>query len=313
MARILLGKEVTAAYDEWVAKSCAELKKRGVYPKLAILRCGERKEDLAYERGALKKAEAVGVDFELSVFPESVSADALMAKLRDLNEDPEVHGVLLFRPLPASLRAKENRILNTLRPEKDIDCMTNLSNAGVYAGKALGFPPCTAEAVLATLDHYGIELEGKRAVVIGRSLVIGKPVAMLLLGRNATVTICHTRTANIREITRQADLIVTAAGCRGSLDAGFVRPGQVVIDVSTNYDPDKNDGKGGITGDAVFDEVADIVEAITPVPRGIGAVTTSVMIGNVVEAAIRAYEAGTKAEAQFLRQQKRPGTGWGGA
>ena len=168
--------------------------------------------------------------------------------------------------------------------------MTDLSNAGVFEGRSdLGFPPCTPQACMEILAHYGIDCKGKKAVVIGRSLVVGKPAAMMLMDRNATVTICHTKTVNTAEIAREADILVTAAGVLNSLTKDYVRPGQVVIDVSINWNAEKvtAKGKGGIAGDAVFAEVEPIVEAITPVPGGVGSVTTSVLIGHVVEAAER--------------------------
>ena len=204
-----------------------------------------------------------------------------------LNADTGVHGVLLFRPLPDHLRSREREICNRLLPEKDVDGMTDLSAAGVYTGQALGFPPCTAAACMEILDHYGIDCKGKNAVVIGRSLVVGKPAAMMLMAKNATVTICHTRTVNTAEICKNADIIVTAAGVLNSLTKDFVREGQIVIDVSMNWNPEKitTKGKGGMSGDCIFDEVEPIVEAITPVPGGVGAVTTSVLMKHVVEAA----------------------------
>ena len=184
----------------------------------------------------------------------------------------------------------KSSIINRLDPAKDVDGMTDGSNAGVFMGKELGFAPCTPAACMEILDYYGIDCTGKKAVVIGRSLVVGKPAAMMLMGRNATVTVCHTRTKDVPAITREADILVSAAGVLNSLTKEYVRPGQIVVDVSINWDPEKvnaKGGKGAIAGDAVFDEVEPIVEAITPVPGGVGAVTTSVLIGHVVEAAQR--------------------------
>ena len=197
----------------------------------------------------------------------------------------------MFRPLPKHLKADQNEICNKLDPAKDVDCMTDLSNAGVFEDrKDLGFAPCTPQACMEILDYYGIDCKGKSAVVIGRSLVVGKPAAMMLMKKNATVTICHTKTVNTAEVARSADILVSAAGVLGSLTKDFVRPGQIVIDVSINWDPEKinsKGGKGAIAGDAKFEEIEPIVEAITPVPGGVGSVTTSVLIGHVVEAAAR--------------------------
>ena len=198
----------------------------------------------------------------------------------------------MFRPLPKHLKADQNEICNRLAPQKDVDCMTHLSNAGVFEGlKDLGFAPCTPAACMEILDFYGIDCKGKNAVVIGRSLVVGKPAAMMLMGKNATVTVCHTKTVNTAEICKGADIIVSAAGVLNSLTKDYVRPGQVVIDVSINWDankPNAKGGLGGIAGDAKFDEVEPIVDAITPVPGGVGSVTTSVLMKHVVEAAERA-------------------------
>ncbi|MDO4621216.1 MAG: bifunctional 5,10-methylenetetrahydrofolate dehydrogenase/5,10-methenyltetrahydrofolate cyclohydrolase [Lachnospiraceae bacterium] len=289
MARLLLGKEVNAALNQEVTARCEKLKSEGVHPTLAIVRCGEDAAALSYERGALKRAETLGVQTQVTVFPETVTKDELIRGIRALNENPAVHGVLLFRPLPGALRKEEEEICNSLFPEKDVDCMTDLSNAGVYAGKDLGYPPCTPEAVIRILKHYDIELTGKNICVIGRSLVVGKPVSMMLLKENATVTICHTRTVGLAAIAQAADIIVSAAGAAGSLTKDFVRPGQVVIDVSVNWDPKKNDGRGGITGDAAADEIEPLVDSFTPVPGGVGAVTTSVLLEHVVRAAEKAH------------------------
>lgn len=290
MAKLLLGKEVTAAMNEGLKARTAALKERGVTLQLAIIRCGEDPADLSYERGAESRAALIGVEVRKSLFPADVSREALIDAIEAVNADPAIHGCLLLRPLPRHLRADQDEICDRLDPAKDVDCMTSLSNAGVFTGKQLGFAPCTPQACMEILDHYGIGCAGKRAVVIGRSLVVGKPAAMMLLARSATVTICHTKTANLPEVTKEADILVTSAGALGSLTRDFVRPGQTVIDVSVNWDENKPNGKGGkgaIAGDAVFDEVEPIVDAITPVPGGVGSVTTSVLIGHVVEAAER--------------------------
>ncbi len=290
MAKQLLGKEVTAAMNEKLQAKVAELKEKGVTPKLGIIRCGENPSDLSYEKGAMSRAALIGVEVERFLLPEDVTKEALIAQIEALNADASIHGVLLFRPLPKHLKDVQSEICNHLRPEKDIDCMTDLSNAGVFMGKQLGFAPCTPQACMEILDYYGIDCKGKTAVVIGRSLVVGRPAAMMLMQRNATVTICHTKTVDTASIARQADILVTSAGVLNSLTADYVRPGQIVIDVSINWDPTKKDGKGGIAGDADFAAVEPIVEAVTPVPGGVGAVTTSVLIGHVVEAAARTLQ-----------------------
>ena len=285
MAKRLLGKEVNEKLNARIIADCEALKARGVNPTMAIVRCGERPDDLSYERTARKRADTLGVAVEKFVLPEDVSKEELLKVIDAINANDGIHGVLLFRPLPKHLKADQDEICNRLDPRKDIDGMTDLSNAGVFMGKELGFAPCTPEACMAILEHYGIDCTGKKAVVIGRSLVVGKPVGIMLMGKNATVTTCHTRTKDVPAITRDADIIVSAAGVLGSLTKEHVRPGQIVIDVSINWD----EAKGGIAGDAAFDEVEPIVEAITPVPGGVGTVTTSLSIGHVVEAAKRIH------------------------
>ena len=287
MAKQLLGKEVTASLNAKLTERAEALKAKGIMPKLAIVRCGENPSDISYEKGAMKRAETIGIETERHLLPEDVTKEAMIAKIEELNADDSVHGVLVFRPLPKHLKADQDEIINHLAAAKDVDCMTDLSNAGVYEGKDLGFPPCTPQACMEILDYYGYDLKGKNVCVIGRSLVVGKPAAMMLMKKNATVTVCHTKTVDVPSIARKADIIVTSAGVLGSLTKDYVAPGQTVIDVSINWDPKKKDGKGGIAGDAVFDEVEPIVDAITPVPGGVGSVTTSVLIGHVISAAER--------------------------
>ena len=288
MAKLLLGKEVNEALNADLQKRTAALREKGIVPTLGIIRVGEDPSDLSYEKGAIKRAELVGVAVRQYLLPADASKEAVIAVIDEINADVSIHGVLMFRPLPKHLKADQNEICNRLDPQKDMDCMTHMSNAGVFEGLELGYAPCTPAACMEILDYYGIDCKGKNAVVIGRSLVVGKPAAMMLMGRNATVTVCHTKTVNTAEICKNADIIVTAAGVLNSLTADFVRPGQVVIDVSINWDENKinaKGGKGGIAGDAVFAEVEPIVDAITPVPGGVGAVTTSVLMKHVVEAA----------------------------
>ena len=291
MAKLLLGKPVAEALNERTREEVAALKARGVAPKLAIVRCGEDASQLAYERGALARADAVDVAVARVALPEDVSAEALIDALRAINGDTAIHGALLLRPLPRHMRAREREICDALDPKKDVDGMTTLSCAGVFEGlDGMGFPPCTPRACVEILDHYGVDPKGKNAVVIGRSLVVGRPVAMMLLARHATVTVCHTQTRDVADVTRGADIVVSAAGALKSLTAAHVRPGQVIVDVSVNWDPAKPNAKGGmgaLAGDAVFDEVSQVVDAITPVPGGVGAVTTSVLMRHVVQAAAR--------------------------
>ena len=292
MAKLLLGKEVTDALNANLQERTAALREKGVNPTLGIIRVGENPSDLSYEKGAIKRAQLVGVDVKHFILNADATKEELLAVIDQVNADDSIHGVLMFRPLPKHLKADQNEICNRLDPKKDVDCMTHMSNAGVFEGlNDLGFAPCTPAACMEILDFYGIDCKGKSAAVIGRSLVVGKPAAMMLMGKNATVTVCHTKTTNTAEICKNADIVVSAAGVLNSLTADYVRPGQVVIDVSINWDENKinaKGGKGGIAGDAKFDEVEPIVEAITPVPGGVGSVTTSVLMKHVVEAAERA-------------------------
>ena len=239
MAKQLLGKEVTAALNEKIIGQVAQLKEKGVAPKLGIIRVGERPDDISYETGATKRCDTLGVEVEKILLPEDVSKEELLEVIDKVNKDDSIHGVLMFRPLPAHLKAVQSEIENALDPAKDVDCMTHLSLAGVFEGKPLGFPPCTPQACMEILDYYGIDCKGKNAVVIGRSLVVGKPAAMMLMGKNATVTVCHTKTVDVPAIAREADILISCAGVLNSLTKEYVRPGQVVIDVSINWDPEK--------------------------------------------------------------------------
>ena len=290
MAKILSGKEVSDALNANLIERSAALREKGVNPTLAIVRVGENPSDLSYEKGATKRAEVVGVSIKNYVLDAECTKEELLAVIDEINADDSIHGCLMFRPLPKHLKNDQNEICNRLDPKKDVDSMTHLSNAGIYEGRDdLGFPPCTAQACMEILDHYNIQTAGKKAVVIGRSLVIGRPASLMLMHRNATVTTIHTKTKNPMDYLPYADIIICAAGVLNSVTAEQVRPGQVVIDVSMNWNPEKitSKGKGGMSGDCKFEEVEPIVEAITPVPGGVGAVTTSVLMKHVIVAAER--------------------------
>ncbi len=281
MAQILKGAPVAAALCEKMTAQTAELAGRGVTPTLAILRVGERDDDLSYERGAMKRCAQVGVAVKNVVLPANVDPEAFYAALRDLNEDPKVHGILMFRPLPAQLDGEKARRM--LAPEKDVDGCTDGSLAGVFTGARLGFAPCTAQAAMEILHYYGIDPAGKRAAVIGRSLVVGRPVAMMLMRENATVTICHTRTPDVPAVTREADIVVAASGQMESVGADYLREGQTVIDVGIGW----NEAKQKLCGDVRFEEAEPLAAAVTPVPGGVGSVTTCVLVSHVIEAARR--------------------------
>ncbi len=282
MSTVLKGKPTADALDLDTSKRVETLKAKGVTPTLAILRVGEREDDLAYERGALKRAEKNGVAVKQVLLPADVTQDELLAAIRSLNEDDAVHGVLMFRPLPKHLN--ENEACEALAPEKDVDGITRGSMASIYSGKGAGFAPCTAESCIEILKYNNVEMSGKRAVVIGRSLVIGKPVAMLLMANNATVTVCHSRTKDMPSVVKEADIVIACLGRAEMINKDYFVPGQVVLDVGINWSEEKNK----LVGDVAFDEVEPIVDAITPVPGGVGSGTTAVLIRHVVEAAEKA-------------------------
>ena len=281
MAQLWKGAPVAAALTEELSQRAQALVAKGITPTLAIVRVGERPEDLSYERGALKRCEKVGIAVRQYLLTAASSQTDLMEVIEEINRDDSIHGCLLFRPLPKHM--DESAICAALSPAKDVDGITAGSLAAVFSGSGAGYPPCTAQACLEILDHYGYELKGKRVVVVGRSLVIGKPVSMLLLGRHATVTICHTRTADLPAECRRADVLVAAAGKAGAVSAQCLASGQVVLDVGINVDEN-----GNLVGDVDFAAAENTVEAITPVPGGVGAVTTSVLARHVIEAAEKA-------------------------
>ncbi len=281
MAKLLLGLPVADALTEELTHKVADLAERGITPTLAIVRVGERDDDLSYERGALKRCEKAGIAVRQFVLPADCSQDELMAVINEVNTDAAINGCLMFRPLPKTL--DEAAACAALDPAKDVDCITEGSLYGVFANRPIGFAPCTAEACIEVLDHYGYDLTGARVTVVGRSLVIGKPVSMMLQAKNATVTMCHTRTRDLAAECRDAEILVVAAGHIGTVGADAVAPGQVVIDVGINW----NESLGKLCGDVSFDEVEPTVAAITPVPRGVGSVTTAVLAKHVVLAAER--------------------------
>ncbi|HWP50234.1 MAG TPA: bifunctional 5,10-methylenetetrahydrofolate dehydrogenase/5,10-methenyltetrahydrofolate cyclohydrolase [Clostridia bacterium] len=283
MGILLQGAPAAVALTEKAKERALRLLEKGVEPTLAILRVGEREDDLAYERGATKRCAQAGVTVKPFVLQQEAGQPELLALIERLNNDPAVHGILLMRPLPAHF--DDATVCRALAPQKDVDGVTEGSMAGVYSGRKKGFAPCTAQACVELLRHNNIATTGRRAVVVGRSLVIGKPVAMLLMAQNMTVTVCHTKTQNLAQICKDADVLVVAAGKAGLLGAEAVRPGQVVLDVGIHVGSDDK-----LCGDMRTAEVEAIVEAVTPVPGGVGAVTTSVLALHVVAAAERRYK-----------------------
>ncbi len=281
MAKLLKGKPVADALMADLLGRVEALREAGVQPTLAIVRVGERADALSYERAATKRMESAGIAVRLFTLPEDCTQEQLLDAIGQVNADAGIHGCLMLRPLPKTL--DETEACEALDPAKDIDGITRGSLYGVFSNEPVGFPPCTADACVRILEHYGYALEGARIVVVGRSLVIGKPVAMMLQAKNATVTMCHTRTRDLPAECRRAEILVVAAGHIGTVGANAAAPGQAVVDVGINWD----DAAGKLVGDVVFDEVEPIVDAITPVPGGVGSVTTALLACHVVEAAAR--------------------------
>ena len=278
MSVILKGAPVVAAMNEANAARCAALREKGVVPTLAVVRVGAREDDLSYEKGVMARCAKVGVEVKQFLLPADAAQEELLGVIACINADPSIHCCLLFRPLPRQF--DDRTVRAALAPEKDIDGITDGSLAGVFTNTALGYPPCTAQACLEILKFYGIPLSGRRAVVVGRSLVVGKPAAMMLDRENATVTLCNSRTRDLPEVCREADIVVVAMGKAGAVGAEHLREGQVVVDVGIHVNEE-----GKLCGDVRFGEAEPLVEAITPVPGGVGTVTTSVLVSHVVEAA----------------------------
>ena len=273
--RRLGGKEVADEIMADLKIRVDALKAKGTEPKLAILRVGQREDDLAYERGVLKRFGTIDVAVEVTELAEGVSQEELDKTFDSINNDTKVHGILVFRPLPKGLSDEHMR--RTIDPGKDVDFMDIRNMEDCLAGVRDCSAPCTAEAVMELIKHYQIETKGKKVTVVGRSLVIGKPVALLLTTANATVTVCHTKTVNTEEECKRADIIVACCGVAKIINENYVREGQIVIDVGMNVDEE-----GRLCGDVDYDKVSEIAEAVTPVPGGVGSITTAILLKHVV-------------------------------
>ncbi|PKM83652.1 MAG: bifunctional 5,10-methylene-tetrahydrofolate dehydrogenase/5,10-methylene-tetrahydrofolate cyclohydrolase [Firmicutes bacterium HGW-Firmicutes-13] len=279
MAEMLKGKNVADALKEELTKRAEALKANGITPKLGIIRVGARPDDLFYEKGATKTLNSIGVDVEVFSHPEDIDQASYEKAVAEVAANKEVNGILMFSPLPKHLNEPKIRAL--IPVEKDVDCMTQAGAGKVFSDDVTGFPPCTPTACMELLKFYNIPLNGKKAVVLGRSMVVGKPVAMLLLRENATVTICHSRTENLPAVCADADILVAAVGRAKMVKENYVKPGQIVVDVGINEDPD-NPGK--YCGDVDTAAVEGIVEKISPVPGGVGSVTTIVLCKHTIMA-----------------------------
>lgn len=274
-AVILKGKPVADSMQEVLSEKAHELRKKGIIPRLCIIRVGERSDDIAYETGAVKRMLTTGIETDRVILDASCTQEDIEAVMKEKNSDNEVHGILMLRPLPSHL--DEKKITKMISPEKDVDCMNPATLAGIFEPSEGSKTPCTPQAVIEMLRYYGIEMAGKKVAVLGRSSVIGKPAALLLLNEDATVTICHSKTADLRETVREADIVISAMGRAKMIDASFIREGATVIDVGINTDED-----GKLCGDADFESAEKVAGAISPVPGGVGSVTTTILAKNLL-------------------------------
>jgi len=279
-AQLIDGVALSRLWRSRLTDRVAALKARGVLPGLAVILVGDNPASQVYVRNKVKACQEVGIHSVLETYPTSLSEDELLARVRALNADPSIHGILVQLPLPSRIDA--HRVIETIAPEKDVDGF-HVANAGALMVGQPGFWPCTPYGCMKMLDHIGCDLRGKHAVVIGRSNIVGKPMAMMLLQANATVTVCHSATADLAHHTRQADVIVAAVGKRNVLTADMVKPGAVVIDVGMN-----RDDAGKLCGDVDFEGVSQVAGWITPVPGGVGPMTITMLLVNTVESAERA-------------------------
>lgn len=278
MSILMKGADVAKTMKEDLTGEARRLKDRGILPSLTIVRVGARPDDLAYERGARKRMEMIGIECKVVELPETITQAEFEKTFFKINENPKVHGILLFRPLPGHL--DEGPVVSRINPLKDVDCMCPVNIAKVFSGDETGHAPCTPEAVMEMLDYYKIDPRGKKVTVIGRSMVVGKPLSMLLLKRHATVTICHTRTKDLSATCREAEILVAAAGKARMVTADMIGDGAVVVDVGINVD-----AKGNLCGDVDFNAAEPVTSYISPVPRGVGSVTSSVLAKHVLKAA----------------------------
>ncbi len=276
--QILKGTDVIAAMNSKLKKELSQLSTP--IPHLAIVRIGERPDDLSYERGAKKRMETIGLHCSSYAYPETITNTEFQKIFADLNADQQIDGILLLRPLPKHI--DEQAIASLIDPEKDVDGISPINMAKVFAGDSSGFAPCTAEAVIEMLDYAQVPLTGKQAVLVGRSLVVGKPLSMLLLQKNCTVTICHTKTADLSSVCQTADILIACAGRAKMLNQSYIRPQAVVIDVGINLDENNK-----LCGDVDFESISPVAALATPVPGGVGTVTTSVLAKHLIESAKR--------------------------
>ena len=275
---IIKGAQVAEAVSAETLKRAEALRLKGIEPCLAVIRVGEDGSQLAYERGALKRMDKCGINCRVCAFDENISQEDFENEFKKINDDNSVHGILLLQPLPKTLSVEP--IKDIINPLKDVDAVSPVNMYKILANDKTGYAPCTAEGVMEILDWMGTDLKGKKCKVIGRSMIVGKPLGLLLLARDATVTYCHSKTIELAKETKDADVLIAAAGSAKLVGADFVNENMTVIDVGVNVDEN-----GNMCGDVDFAAVEPIVANITPVPGGTGAVTTSVLAKHVVKAA----------------------------
>ena len=280
MGEIIKGKPVADAISEELTRKVKMLKGKSITPKLTIVRVGEDPSDLAYERGALKRCDSIGVLTEVKEFPVDITQDDFIAELKKINDDKAVNGILIFRPFPKQLEEKVLKYV--IAPEKDVDCFSPVNVAKVMENDETGFAPCTPAAVMEILKYYKVPMKGKKAVVVGRSMVVGKPVSMLLLNENATVTICHSKTEDMPGVCSEADILVVGIGRAKMINSSYVKEGAVVIDVGINVDEN-----GNMCGDVDTEDCLPKTSMITPVPAGVGSVTTSILAKQTIKACMQ--------------------------
>ncbi len=271
--KLLKGIDVSNKIKEDIQSSLS----MDIVPTLAIVRVGDRPDDISYERGATKKLTDFGLAVKSFSYPEDITDDSFRKSFEEVNNDKNIDGILLLRPLPKHI--DESEIERIIDPKKDLDGISPINIAKIMMGDKSGFAPCTAQAVIELLKFYNIPIKGKNVVIIGRSLVIGKPLSMLMLSEDATVTICHSKTENLKEVTKRADILVAAIGRAKLIDASYVKEGAVVIDVGINVGSD-----GKLCGDIDTADIENVASMATPVPGGIGSVTTAVLAKHLVDA-----------------------------
>ena len=275
--KIIKGKPVADRITENLIEETKKLKELDIVPKLAIVRIGENPDDMSYERGAMNRCAKIGIDVQNIVLQGDVSEGEYIEAIKNLNEDKNINGILCLRPLPKNIN--ENKVKSIIDAKKDVDCFNPINSAKLFEGEKDGYAPCTPEAVMKILNHYGVDLSGKKVVVLGRSLIVGKPVSMMLMGENATVTICHSKTENLAEEAKNADVLVAAIGRAKMVDKSYIKKGATVIDVGINVDE-----SGNLCGDVDTESAIGIAKMVTPVPAGVGSVTTSVLAEHVIKA-----------------------------